>query len=84
MSIESVTERTYHVTATCDNCGVVRTWDQKDNPDADDPTLELGFDMLDPKRYDRGLLWFHEAACVHAYIEANVIEHLRHPEGVHA
>jgi hypothetical protein len=81
MGIKEEVNRTYTFTATCDHCGTVVSWQQPKSLDHDDE-IERGFTMIDPKRFDRGILWFDKAACVHAYVEANVIEYLRHPEGV--
>ena len=84
MTIETEVARTFHVKATCDNCGVVKTWEQATNPDIDGDALQLGFTMWNPSPGYREpvSLWFHEAACVHAYVESNVIEYVRHPDRV--
>jgi hypothetical protein len=80
MGIKEEVNRTYTFTATCDHCGTVVSWQQPTSTEYDD--LQRGFTMLHPRRFDGETLWFDKAECVHAYVEANVIEYLRHPEGV--
>lgn len=78
--------RSYYVSAICDQCGVERTWTQDTDPaDPGESAFHLGFDMRDPRwsREPKGL-WFHERDCLMRWVDANIVEYLRHPEGMSA
>lgn len=82
MSLTSQQTTTYTITGTCDQCQVVKTWQRASHINDEATPMELGFEMRDPRLYRSpdGVLWFHESSCLHRWVDANLVEYLRHPE----
>ena len=73
MAIKETITRTCEITATCDECGVVREWRDSSSPDEDGP-LRGGISMPDVTNWGSSpaLVWFCGRDCLHKWIDRNM------------